>query len=226
MDEIQKATELFSLKYHCSQAVFASFATELGLTEEQALKIGACFGSGMCKGEVCGAVTGALMALGLKYGQSVRSDMESRYKTNRLTVQMMDQFANEQGSCICRDLLGCDLATEEGIQEAREKELFTKICPKFVETATRITKQLMEENEMNIKVLGGGCAKCNQLENEIKNALIELGLDTSIEHVNDFEKIAAYGVMRTPALVINEQIVSSGSVLKKKDIVELIRKFK
>ena len=145
-DLIQKATELFLMKYHCSQAVFASFATRLGLTEEQALKIGGCFGSGMCKGEVCGAVTGALMALGLKYGQSDLSDMESRYKTSQITVSMMDQFAKVHGSYLCRDLLGCDLTSEEGIKEARKKELFTKICPVFVETAARITKQLIEEN--------------------------------------------------------------------------------
>ena len=62
MTHIEKANELFGQKFHCSQAVFAAFAEELGITEEQALKIGACFGSGMRKGEVCGACTGALMA--------------------------------------------------------------------------------------------------------------------------------------------------------------------
>lgn len=146
MDEIKKSTGLFSAKYHCSQAVFAAFATELGLTQEQALKIGGCFGGGMCKGEVCGAVTGALMAIGLKYGQSDLSDMESRLKTNQLTVELMDQFAKEHGSYICKDLLDCDLSTEEGTKEAREKGLFTTICPVFVETAARITKKIMEKN--------------------------------------------------------------------------------
>ena len=62
MTHIEKATELFDKKFHCSQAVLAAFADELGITEQQALKIGACFGSGMRKGEVCGACTGALMA--------------------------------------------------------------------------------------------------------------------------------------------------------------------
>ena len=80
--KIEKAKDLFARKFHCSQAVFAAFAQELGITEEQALKIGACFGSGMRKGEVCGACTGALMALGLKFGQSNENDMDSRMKTN------------------------------------------------------------------------------------------------------------------------------------------------
>ena len=68
MDYVGEAVELFNGKYLCSQAVFAAFAEELGLEKKQALKIGACFGSGMRKGEVCGACSGALMALGLKFG--------------------------------------------------------------------------------------------------------------------------------------------------------------
>lgn len=66
MIHIEKAQELFKQKYHCSQAVFAAFSEEIGLSEKQALKIGGCFGGGMCKGEVCGACVGALMVLGLK----------------------------------------------------------------------------------------------------------------------------------------------------------------
>ena len=85
MTHVEKANDLFAKKFHCSQAVFAAFAEELGLTEEQALKIGACFGSGMRKGEVCGACTGALMAIGLKYGQCNVQDMDSRMKTNEVT---------------------------------------------------------------------------------------------------------------------------------------------
>ena len=69
MDHKEKALNYFSLELHCSQSVLAAFAEECGITEEQALKLGSCFGGGMRKGEVCGAVTGALMALGLLYGQ-------------------------------------------------------------------------------------------------------------------------------------------------------------
>lgn len=87
MNHIEKANKYFSEKYHCSQAVLGAFANELGLTETQALKLGGCFGGGMCKGEVCGAVTGALMALGLRYGQSEIDDLKSRYKTNEVTPE-------------------------------------------------------------------------------------------------------------------------------------------
>lgn len=149
MTHIEKANDLFEKKFHCSQAVFAAFAEELGLTEEQALKIGACFGGGMRKGEVCGACTGALMALGLKYGQANEADIESRLKTNEVTDRFMAEFKKENGSFICKELLGCDLATEEGIATALEKELFTEFCPKMVASAAKIVEGILKASERN-----------------------------------------------------------------------------
>ena len=145
MNHIELAKKYFEQKYHCSQAVLAAFAEELGLTEEQALKLGGCFGGGMCKGEVCGACTGALMALGLKYGQSNIDDMESRKKTNDVTVEFLDMFKKENGSYICRELLGCDLATDDGKQYAIANQLFVEFCPKMVESATIIAEQLLHD---------------------------------------------------------------------------------
>ena len=67
MNHIEKANEIIEQKYHCSQAVLSAFASELGITEAQALRLGGCFGGGMGKGEVCRAVVWALMALGLNF---------------------------------------------------------------------------------------------------------------------------------------------------------------
>jgi small redox-active disulfide protein 2 len=75
-----------------------------------------------------------------------------------------------------------------------------------------------------VKVLGSGCAKCNALEAATKEALAQLGMDTSIDHVTDFAKIAAYGVMTTPALVIDGKVVSYGKVLKTQEVVSLLKK--
>lgn len=75
-----------------------------------------------------------------------------------------------------------------------------------------------------IKILGSGCAKCNQLEAATKEALLELGMDAAIEHVTDFTQIAAYGVMSTPALVVDGKVISYGKVLKKDEVVALIQK--
>ncbi|MFI3284749.1 MAG: thioredoxin family protein [Erysipelotrichaceae bacterium] len=78
---------------------------------------------------------------------------------------------------------------------------------------------------LNIKVLGGGCAKCNQLEKVTKEALSELGIIATIEHVVDFSLIASYGVMSTPALMVDEKIVSTGKVLKKAEVMAILEKF-
>lgn len=143
MNHVQLAKQYFEQKYHCSQAVLAAFAEELGLTKEQALKLGGCFGGGMCKGEVCGACTGALMVLGLKYGQSDVLDLESRKKTNDVTTEFLETFKQENGSYICRELLGCDLSTDVGKKYAIENHLFTDFCPKMVTSAVIIAEQLI-----------------------------------------------------------------------------------
>ena len=88
-----------------------------------------------------------------------------------------------------------------------------------------VMKQAEKETQQyGIKILGGGCAKCNQLEEATVQALVELGMDSTIEHVKDFEKIAAYGVMTTPALVVDGKVVSYGKVLKKNEILEILKK--
>ena len=145
MTHIDKAKKYFEQRYHCSQAVLVAFADELGLTEQQALKLGGCFGAGMCKGEVCGACTGALMALGMKFGQCEITDTESRKKTNEVTETILDECSREKGSYICKELLKCDLATESGRKYAIEHNLFTEFCPQMVYSAVKIAEKLMSE---------------------------------------------------------------------------------
>lgn len=144
--ELEKAKNLFNeQRYHCSQAVFAAFAEKLGITEEQALKIGGCFGGGMCKGEVCGCVTGALMALGLKYGQCDVNDMDSRNKTAELTNKFMDMFKEENGSYMCKELLKYDFSKPEEAKIIGEQKIYLDVCPKLVESAVKLVEKLLEE---------------------------------------------------------------------------------
>ncbi|GKH31658.1 thioredoxin family protein [Muricomes sp. OA1] len=75
----------------------------------------------------------------------------------------------------------------------------------------------------SVKILGSGCAKCNQLEAATKAALEQLYMDTAIDHVSDFTQIAAYGVMTTPALVIDGKVVSYGKVLKVDEIIKILK---
>ena len=136
MNYVEEAVQLFADGYMCSQAVLAVFCEEFGLSREQAFKISISFGGGMRKGEVCGACTGAIMALGLRYG-------ENKSKSDEMCVKFLDSFKKENGSYICRDLLDCDIRTEEGIKYAIDNNLFKEICPKMVESAVKIAQELI-----------------------------------------------------------------------------------
>ena len=83
-----------------------------------------------------------------------------------------------------------------------------------------------KKKQSDIQILGGGCAKCNALEAATVEALRELGMNTAVDHVRDFEKIAAYGVMTTPALVVDGQVVSYGKVLKKDEVISILKKIR
>lgn len=83
---------------------------------------------------------------------------------------------------------------------------------------------LENKEGQGVKVLGSGCAKCNQLEANVIAALEELNMDTTVEHVTDFSKIASYGVMSTPALVVDGKVVSFGKVLTKEEAKTILEK--
>lgn len=147
MTRQETALEYFKRGFHCSQAVLASYADRCGLSEEQALKLGACFGGGMRKGEVCGACSGALMVLGSMYGQYDISDTESRQEANEVNERMMQEFADNCGSYICSEILGCDLSTPEGVKCAREKNLFRERCPQIVANAMIVLEKIIRERQ-------------------------------------------------------------------------------
>jgi small redox-active disulfide protein 2 len=114
-----------------------------------------------------------------------------------------------------------------GLGKKKEEEAKSSSCccgaidPETMEKAV----ESMSKGE-TVKVLGSGCAKCNQLETNVKMALEQLGMDTAIEHVTDFSHIAAYGVMSTPALVVDGKVVAYGKVLKVDEAVKLLEKIR
>lgn len=138
MNRIDEACNLFEDGYVCSQAVFGVFCEEFGLSKNDAFKIAACFGSGMRQAEVCGACTGALMAIGLKYG-------EDKKTCDRLSNRFFEEFRKENGSFICRDLLECDIRTPGGVKYALDNNLFREFCPKMVASAVKITEKIFDD---------------------------------------------------------------------------------
>ena len=130
---------------NCAQSVLCNFCEELGLEKGRAQKLASGFGAGMGREqEICGAVTGGIMAIGLKHGQSHEGDKEAKERTYRLTRELMARFASEFGSCLCRELLpGCDLASEEGQKKYREENWAEKVCRPCVRGAVRILEEIL-----------------------------------------------------------------------------------
>ena len=144
MSNIQIAVATFKEGFSCSQAVLSTCAPQLGLDRETALRVAGVFGGGMAHmGLTCGAVSGTLMVIGLRHGQTRAEDQQAKEKTYVLAREFVERFRSRNGSITCRELLGYDISTPEGIQLIREKGLFNSLCPKLVEDAIEIVEGLL-----------------------------------------------------------------------------------
>lgn len=130
----QRALELFSQGYNCAQSVFAACATDEGLSESQRLALAAPFGGGIARqGEICGALTGALLALGEAGGTAMAADpVVGRNALYERAQRLTEAFRTAHGSIVCRDLTGCALNTEEGQRRFKEQGLHQNLCNKLV----------------------------------------------------------------------------------------------
>lgn len=147
MSTPEKAIQYFMEGFNCSQAVFTAFAEEMDADRELCLKISTAFGGGMSHlNQTCGAVTGALLALGLKYGRSRAEDVESKENTYRLGLEFSRRFKAKHGSLNCTDLIGFNLSREDQLHLAQDKGVFRTVCPRFVKSAAEIAESLIKEN--------------------------------------------------------------------------------
>lgn len=144
MEKAKKAGECFESGFSCSQAVFATFAQELGLERDIALKISSSFCGGMAgTANVCGAVTGGLMVIGLRYGRTKADDIETKERTNAISRKFMNEFLDKQDSLICKDILGVDISQPEGKEYVQRNNLRSECCTKVVENAAEIIEQIL-----------------------------------------------------------------------------------
>lgn len=137
-----EVTKDFQSGLHCSQVAFAYAARKLGLDEVTAKKISAGFGGGMMNGERCGAVTGALMGLGLKYGHSSAEDKPNEAELLAKKAEFEKKFLENYPSLQCKEILGADIGTPEGMQRCKEENL-TKNCPALTAYACQILEELL-----------------------------------------------------------------------------------
>lgn len=147
IDKKEKALSYFSNNFNCSQAVFTTFAVEMGIDEDLALKLATEFGGGARCGQMCGAVSGALMVLGLKYGHCHSDDNEEKAKAYSFAVEFNERFKSKNNSIVCKELLGYDLSSPEDSAIIKQNDLFHTICPKMISDAVEILMDMISEEE-------------------------------------------------------------------------------
>ena len=142
--KVEEADGYFKGEFNCCQAIIMTYGPEFGLSKDIGMRMGTGFAGGVARhGEVCGAVTGAIMVLGLKHGMTGESDDKARDDTYELVSEFINKFKIMNGSIRCRDLLNCNLSTLEGRQIAKEKDLFNTLCPRFVTDAAEILEEMI-----------------------------------------------------------------------------------
>jgi C_GCAxxG_C_C family probable redox protein len=146
MDEnkINSALAQFRSDLNCCQAILTTYGTKFGVDHELALRIGTGFGGGIARhGEICGAVNGGIMVIGLKFGMVDDADKQARENTYNIVTEFLARFKAKHGSIACLDILGYDIHTHNGLEAAKEKNLFKTLCPDFVQTVAQILEDIL-----------------------------------------------------------------------------------
>jgi len=149
MDKTIKAIDLFRNKFNCSQSVLAAFGTEYGLSGDKCLKIATAFGGGMGRQQhICGAITGALMVLGLRYGKGLNDPEEKKRYTYQKTKEFFDEFKRLNGSENCLELLdGLNMNDPDDNKIIVERNYYAIRCEKYVSDAVNILSEIIEQKQ-------------------------------------------------------------------------------
>lgn len=146
MNRSEKALKFYSEGFNCAQSVIASFADILNVDEETAVRIASGFGGGMGRmQDTCGAITGAFMVIGYLRGKYQDGDNESSEITNKLIQEFSSKFSEKHGSIKCKSLINYDLNSVEGLQAAKDADVFNKKCAFFVKTTVELLEEILKE---------------------------------------------------------------------------------
>jgi C_GCAxxG_C_C family probable redox protein len=146
MTKPDDAAAYFNEGFSSSQAVISVFSEDLGLELETARKISCGFGAGMGRTDnICGAVTGAMMVIGMKYGKAQAGDDTAKEKTYALVQEFLKQFKEQHGSISCTELLGYNLRDPGQRRQAHESDTVATKCPEFARNAVTILEKLSDE---------------------------------------------------------------------------------
>ena len=144
MTRADNAVELFRERYSCPQAVLAVFAEDFGLHRNIAFRISQGFGAGIAfTDDICGAVSGAIMVIGLRYGRTRADDFAAKEKTYAVVGEFLKEFKRRHGTASCTGLLRHNLCYPPQVDEARKKKVVMARCPAFVRDAVDIVENLV-----------------------------------------------------------------------------------
>ena len=144
MSRVEDALSQFQKGYSCAQAILSTYGVEFDIDPKTALKVSGAFGAGMARmAETCGAVTGAFMVIGLMHASADVVDEDAKEKTYGAVREFADKFTAQNGSIVCKELLGCDIGTDEGMKTAADNELFDIKCTKFVREAAELLEEML-----------------------------------------------------------------------------------
>ena len=144
MTHADEAVALFQQGFSCSQAVLAVFAEDFGLDRDTALRISQGFGAGIAyTDDICGAVSGAIMVIGLRYGRIKADDIAAKEKTYTVVSEFLREFEKRNGSVTCTGLLGYNLSDTEQVAEVKKRKVVMARCPAFVRDAVVIVEKLV-----------------------------------------------------------------------------------
>lgn len=146
-NKVEKAMEIHALTFNCAQSVFLPYAADFGVDEQLALKIATCFGTGAKSGNICGAASGALMVLGLKYGHIEAGNEEQKKRSGEIAADFLARFKEANGSILCRELVGGDLMNADVRAVLKGNGTLARVCNKAIQTAVEIVGQVLEDYE-------------------------------------------------------------------------------
>jgi len=146
MKPAEKAIKLYKEEYNCSQAILSAYAEELGIDEKTAVSVASSFGGGIARtGKTCGAVTGALMVLGMKQWNSEIEKEEAKAHVYKVSNQLMKEFEARNKSLNCEELLGVSVSTPEGRAVVKANNLTNKVCHRVINDVTEILDKLIQK---------------------------------------------------------------------------------
>ncbi len=144
MNNKEIALNYFNGSYNCSQSILATYCESFDIKREQAFRIACPFGGGLAHtGNTCGAVTGALMVIGLKFGTDEKTDINAKEKTYAVSIKFLNDFKERHSTTKCIELIKHDISSEKGMNEARIDKVFSRLCPNYITTAVELLDDML-----------------------------------------------------------------------------------